>query len=347
MSMIENKLPKRIYTIEFLRIFFVFFIILGHIMQMYPNIKSSIYSFVDSTLMPTWFCVKYYSLIAGFLLYKKAILTDNHVFENIVHIYIRLFPTLLFFFILGYIFELTKIENLPYIISMTQGMSLGVADVIGWGDWFLGAYFWAVVLSFSLLVYFKNKAFFFMIPIIYISLCLRYNHPYEGWMKSYGYFIGNEFSRVLTCVMLGNLGGFISEKLKQPNNKYILFLCTILEMYCFFWCFYHIFTDKMSVLPTLISMLLLLILSSKSLGIVSQFFNSKNYIYYLSKYSFNVFLAAAFMQTIVQQKFFYLDGKVASLIIILGGILLGIAEYHLIEQKLVPYLKKYFKENIS
>lgn len=42
-----------------------------------------------------------------------------------------------------------------------------------------------------------------------------------------------------------------------------------------------------------------------------------------------------------------LSGETCALVILGGAIIIGIAEYHLIEQKLVPYLKKYFKENIS
>lgn len=310
---------KKIYMIEFFRVFFVFFIILGHLMQSYPDVKNTIYSVVGSKLIPTWFCVELFSLIGGFLIYKKAILTDENIFSNIGHIYIRLLSAVLFFFAIAYILGITHLYNLPYVLSMTQGMSLGIADAIGWGDWFIGAYFWSITFCFVLLAYFKEKAFIFLVPMAFILLGLRYNHPYPGWMKAYSNCLGTEFSRVLSCVVLGTYSCFISEHLHIHHRHLNSFFFGLFEFYCIYWCFCHILTDQMSPIAAIMCFCFLLIFGSKSAGFISKFLNKQSSIFYLSRYSFGIFLGVGMMQSLMLLHFSKLSSDVCSLVIT-GGV---------------------------
>ena len=56
--MIETrKTPHSLYAIEFLRVFFIFFIILGHIMERYSSVKDTVLNFFNTKYMQGWFCV--------------------------------------------------------------------------------------------------------------------------------------------------------------------------------------------------------------------------------------------------------------------------------------------------
>lgn len=108
---LENK--PRLYAIEFLRIFFVFFIILGHIMERYPEINQHTLAFFHTKAMYTSFGVEFFFIIGGFFLYKRMLSAPN-IFDLIKKIYTRLIPALL----MG-IFEYHIIEKkfVPWIIN--------------------------------------------------------------------------------------------------------------------------------------------------------------------------------------------------------------------------------------
>lgn len=69
-----NTLEKqpRLCTIEFLRIFFVFFIILGHCMETYPEVKTNALAFLYTKEMHTWFGVEFFFIIGGFFCVKEC-----------------------------------------------------------------------------------------------------------------------------------------------------------------------------------------------------------------------------------------------------------------------------------
>ena len=344
---LKNK--PRIYAIEFLRIFFVFFIIFGHIMQMYPDIKSSVYNFLNSDLVPTWFCVEYYSIIGGFFIYRNAYKNGN-LFDSIKHIYMRLFPAVFFLYFIALISGLAHIHMLPIILTMTQGMSIPIADAIGWGDWFTGAYFWASCFCISLLFYLKDKAFMFIVPLIYVLLVTQHHTTYPGWMKAYYGLIGSEFLRILYCVCLGALTSFLAQNLTFQKDKFARLLFTGLEVIFFYFCFRRIFYGNSVIsIVAITSFSLLLILMVNSAGIISYTLNKISQIHYLSRYTWSIFIGHAYWLTLLKDKGSELEfsNTIRCLIIIILAIMTGIFEYHIVEKKLVPWVISYFKKEVA
>ncbi len=340
---LEKK--PRLYAVEFLRIFFVFFIIFGHIMQMYPDIKSSVYNFLNSDLVPTWFCVEYYSIIGGFFIYRNC-LKNKNLFDSIKHVYMRLFPAVFFLYLIALINGLARIHMLPIILTMTQGISIPIADAIGWGDWFAGAYFWASCFCISLLFYLKDKAFMFMIPLIYVLLVTQHHTTYPGWMKAYYGLIGSEFLRVLYCVCLGALASFGAQNLTLPKDKFARFLFTVLEVILLYFCFRRIFYGNSVIsMVAITSFSLLLILIANSAGIISSTLNKISQIHYLSRYSWGIFIGHAYWLTFFQDRGSKLcfDDATCGLLSVGGAILIGIFEYHIVEKRVVPWVCKYFQ----
>lgn len=334
----------KIYSIEFLRIFFVFFIIVGHVMQVYPEIKDKIYSFLHSTMVPTWFCVEYYSIIGGFLIYRNF-RQEGSLFDKIKHIYARLAPTVLFLYFIAFLSGIVSIKFLVTVLTMTQGMSIPIADAIGWGDWFVGAYFWAACICLSLLYYFKDKAFLYTLPLMYICLVMLYHTGYPGWMKAYHNIIGTEFLRVLQCMGLGLVCGFLSKNLYFSKKKLAILVFSFLECVSIFYCFRKIFHgNSVDYLMALLWCGVFLILSSHCAGYLSALLNKIRRVTFFSKYCWNVFIGHAYILTLLKDKSnFGLGDTTCACIVLVGAIIVGILEYHLIENRFVPWIIKYFK----
>ena len=345
--MIQNKHSK-IFSIEFLRVFFVFIIIFGHCMQCYPEIKSLVYNFFKSDLVPTWFCVEYYAIIGGFLIYynwKKEV----NLFDRIKHVYIRLVPAVLLLYVLGLIFGLVTESNLPFVLTMTQGLSIPIADAIGWGDWFAGAYFWSSCLLISLLFYFKDKAFLYILPLIYVCLVMQHHTQAPIWMTSFHSIIGSEFLRIVYCMGIGMVAAFVSKNIEISKRKLSVFFASILEAICLYICFKKIIYGTMFFgITAILSLGIFLALAANSAGYISMFFNKMRKIYYVSRYSWSIFIGHAFVLTLIQKRlshYFNIDWISACISVFIGAIIFGIFEYHVIEKRLVPWVLNYFKKD--
>lgn len=346
-KLLISEKPKRIYSIEFLRIFFVFFIILGHCMQSYPEIKYFVHDLLGSNLVSTWFCVEYYSIIGGFLIYynKKE---ETRLFDRLKHVYLRLSPAVLFLYFLGLVFGLTTISNLLVVLTMTQGLSIPIADAIGWGDWFAGAYFWASCVFISLLFYFKDKAFMLILPLIYVCIVTQTNMTYPGWMKSYGGIVGTEFLRVLYCMGCGIVAAFLAKNLHFTKQKIPVLFASVLECICLYLCFKKIiYGNSLFGIISVLGCCIFLVLAANSAGYVSKFINKIKKINYLSKYAWSIFIGHAFVLTFLLDKSFDISQVMSCFIVFFGAIILGVFEYHVIEKKLVPWLLNYFSKDIS
>ena len=67
----EPAHSSKIWSVEFFRILFVFFIILGHCMQKYPQVRESVLGAFGTSFLRTGFGVEFFFVIGGFFLYHK------------------------------------------------------------------------------------------------------------------------------------------------------------------------------------------------------------------------------------------------------------------------------------
>ena len=339
---------NRLYCIEFLRIFFVFFIILGHIMGQYPGIRSEIFNFFHTKEMRTSLGVEFFFMIGGFFLYKR-ILTAPSIFDLIKKIYIRLIPALLFVFLLCALSFTTTIISFPTILSLTTGLSLP-GEVIGFGDWYVGVYFWCSLLFIAL--FYKNvkQGFLWAGILSYFAFSLQLHVSHE-WMDTYYKIIGTEFVRGIYSMTLGFVAAFLSEKVSLPQKKSIRFVFTLVEAYCFITIFNCIIRSSilnsvvrswrgyLNILEIEIVFTILLICISNSLGYITAYMNKIKNIRFLSKYAYGIFLGHI---PIIKYllKYTHLGDLTCFLIIIIGAVILGVLEYHIVEKKIVPWIEK-------
>ena len=344
-EIIEKKDQSNyLYSVEFLRIAFLSLIIIGHIGEILPYINRFILKFFGTSTFKGWFGVEYFFIIGGFFLYNKIQQADN-AFSLIKKIYARLVPTLLFIFLLCVVFTGSKIHQLPSILALTTGLSIP-SVTIGWGDWYVGVYFWSSCLLIGLFMTCKKQAFLFLCIIMYILICLEFNAPYLGWMKTYYTFIGNQFTRGICSMGIGMTAAFIATQLSLKKGPITEILCSIVEVLCIISTFSYLIFPKstpFTFLEIQIIFGILMISFNSSYGYISTILNNISYIKYISRYTYSIFLAhiipirlldSLSQKNISEFKVFFIVFGMAISICIL--------EYHLIEKKLVPWLKKCF-----
>lgn len=344
---LKNK--PRLYTIEFLRIFFIFFIILGHISEKYPEIKSSLLALFHTEEMHTWFGVEFMFIIGGFFLYKRILSTQNTL-EIINKIYIRLTPALLFVFLLCVFLGTAKMAKFPSILVLTTGLTIP-GEVTGWGDWYVGVYFWCSLLFIGLFYNNIKQGFLWTGILTYFTICLKFNAPYDGWMKTYYTIIGNQLVRGIYSMGIGITAAYLTDKIKVSNKKSIRVIFTILEAYFLICVFNHIVRTSHShfnFFEMEIIFAFLIFCIANSYGYISKYLNKFSKIQFISKYSYPIFLGhIPFITYLTSHASFGLASTTCGLIIIGGGVMTGIFEYHIVEKKLVPWVISYFNKEVA
>lgn len=351
MQMQTNALEKKpkLYAIEFLRIFFVFFIILGHIMEKYPEINNEMLGLLSTKKTQTWFGVEFFFMIGGFFLYRR-ILSAQNIFELIKKIYIRLVPALLFVFLLCVASGTVGMAGFPGILSLTTGLTIP-GEITGWGDWYVGVYFWCSLLFIGLFYNNIKQGFLWTGILAYFTLCLKFNAPYDGWMKTYYTVIGNQFVRGIYSMGLGIMAAYLADKIKVPNKKSIRVIFTVLEIYCLVCVFNYIARSshsRFNFLEIEVIFGILLICIANSLGYITSYLNKISKIQLISRYTYPIFLGhIPFIKYLLSHQNCGFDDTACGLIVLEGATLMGIFEYHVIEKKVVPWIAKYFTKEVA
>ncbi len=336
----------RLYAIEFLRIFFIFFIILGHIMERYPEIKSGVLSFLHTKEMNTGFGVEFFFIIGGFFLYKR-ILSPYNTFELIKKIYVRLVPALLFIFLICSVSKTVGFSHFPAILSLCTGLTIP-GEITGWGDWYVGVYFWCSLLFIGLFRNNIRQGFLWTAVLCYLTLCLKFNAPYDGWMKTYYTVIGNQVVRGVYSMGIGIVAAYLSDKVKVSKKKGVALFFTAFEVYCCVAIFNYVARSSHShvnfwEMETLFAALLICI--ANSLGYVTKYLNKFSKIQLVSRYAYPIFLGhIPFIKFLIQHPDYGFNYTTCGLIILGGAITTGVIEYHLVEKRIVPWVTLYFKK---
>lgn len=339
----KKSIPAKLFSIEFLRIFFVIFIILGHIMNKYPNVKTTILSFFHTTHMRTYFGVEFFFILGGFFLYNRIQKTES-VYDLLKKIYKRLAPALFFVFILCVVFGKLSFTKFPLILTLTTGMNIP-GEVTQWGDWYVSNYFWSCFLFIGLFRFYGKRAFFWVVILGYFALSLKINAT-VGDNGTYYTFIPGQFVRAVYSMGLGLITAFLSEKIVLQNGKISQILFTLFEIFAFYSIFNYIARSEVNTLSFWemeVIFAILLISIKSSYGWLSLFLNKLSKIDLVSRYCYALFLCHIVpLRALVYHHNYSLTDSQAITIIVVGAILLAVFEYHVIEKKAVPFLGKFF-----
>lgn len=334
-----NNCGSKVYTVEFLRLIFLFCIIYFHSFVSYWHNQEHdeyFYKFVLS--------VEYFFIIGGFFLYSN-IMKEKDSFRLIKKIYFRLVPALVFVFILCHIvsdYGPMSFSNLPLVIILVNGLSLFPDHIPGWGDWFIGVYFWSSCLYIALLNNKNNKNLLYVLILVYISTLYRTSmNSGNYYLTVLPFFIGHELFRGISSMGIGVVAGFVSSKMGNIRNKVIVRLFfTFIEIFCLMQLYYSLFVfPQIIYIKTFSIFAILMILISHSYGYISAFLNKQSWVSLFSRYAYSIFVMNMFFVRFLEKFRYGLSESSYISIFISGCIVFGILEYHLIEKSFFPYLK--------
>ena len=148
-------------------------------------------------------------------------------------------------------------------------------------------------------------------------------------------------------MMLGMVAAFISQNLSFHKGKLLRIAATILEGTVLYMLFDYMTYSRVrfSSLEVELALTLLMVSVAHSLGYISSIFNRVRWIQFFSRYTYPFLMGHAVMIKCVQKYASSLDNHYKAAMVIGGGILLGVIEYHLIERFLVPKIRSYLNQN--
>ena len=341
----------RLYTIEFLRVFFVAGIVFWHTSrQVCAGLGNSFLQFFDTKFYKSWFGVEGFFIIAGFFLYRSIIASKSSAFEHIKKIWIRLIPALLFAFTIlavSGIVHWWKVIDLLFFIPGT-----GLAPEVIWNsEWFMCVDFLISCLVIGLFNYSRKSAWVIVGVLTYFALSLQLHaHPvkYSNVIdKVYYTLITNGICRGWVCMMLGMLAAFISQNLSFHRGKLLRVAATILEGLALYMLFdYMTYSrERFSFLEVELALTLFMVSVAHSLGYISSILNRISWIQFFSRYTYPFLIGHAVMIKCVKKYASLLDNDYKGVMVIGGGILLAVIEYHLIEKFLVPKIRAYLRRD--
>lgn len=246
----------------------------------------------------------------------------------------------------------SQLECLP-IFSLPNWTQRFVGDwvLIGWGDWFVGAYFAVSCLFIGLFTMYRRKAWLWLCLLIFLALCIQVNvKPLKGLALG-GMFFGwipVSLVRGFTCMGLGMIAAGLSTQWQLRRTRLVRILATLLELGALVLMFKFMYRSSQvqynfSFIAVEFSFAFLLISVSHSWGLISTLVNRMSWVQLISRYTYSFLLAqAALFRYMDVNRSFHLERPVAALVILIAVIPVTLIEYHLIEGWLVPRLKRFF-----
>lgn len=330
---------KKNNSIEILRIFFTFTIIIFHIFGILDPKMETIFYARHARII-----VEFFYIISGYFLYKLFL--KNNDFNNMaIKKIFRLFPVVFVMVIFISIFEHQALYKLIPDLFLLSSIGIANKAVTGGYCWFVYPLFWISCLYFALLIIIKDKFKFNFLNIIMIYFSLVILSTYNIQFSYTTDNILNIFNAGMLRAIAGiGTGVFISMNLENINskikNKERVFL-TGIEIFLFIYLFAQlIFIKAKHTIPSSVVMLivfcLLFISFIYKLGYFSQLLDKFN-ISFLSKYCYCWYVAQCIPKEILPVDTNIYQYVALSLLI---TILTGIFAYHLIEKPAEKYLKK-------
>ena len=343
---------SRFYAIEFLRIIFISGIVFFHIIVQCTALRDSYLNFFHTSSHQLFFGVECFFIIGGFFLVRNLLRTPEKqtAFRRIQKLWWRLAPGLIFvFLILSFTNKGVSWRHFPVCLYLIPGTGLA-PGITGWGDYFIGTYFLISCLLIGLFTYQKNSAWLILSVTCYMLISLQTHiKPTLPKLEVGGiYFniIANGIVRGFTCMGLGALSAFLSENIRLKRRTVTRIVATGYEGLALFILFGYLSSTenfRFTALEMELSLSILLVSIAHNLGYISSLLNRMSWIMYFSRYTYSFLLG----HIIVIRWLLFPEGKYTAglslsqaLLVVVGGGVLAIIEYHIVERFIVPKIRE-------
>ena len=318
----KSVIRGRLYTVEFLRVFFVAGIIFWHTSrQVCVGLGNSFLQFFDTKIYKSWFGVEGFFILAGFFLYKSVSSHKIAAFERIRRLWIRLTPPIIFAFTILAILGIVRWWKLIDLLFLIPGTGLAPEVIYN----FMCVDFLISCLVIGLFNYSRKSAWVIVGVLTYFALSLQLHaHPvkYSNVIDMVYYtLITNGLCRGWVCMMLGMLAAFISQNLSFHRGKLLRVAATILEGMALYMLFDYMTYSRVRFSPLEVELALTLFMVSvaHSLGYISSIFNRMGWIQFFSRYTYPFLMGHAVMIKCVRKYALSLDNDYKAVMVIGGG----------------------------
>ena len=290
----------------------------------------------------------------------------NDIVNFICSKIVRLFPVLLFSILITMLFGLlgwAKINYITQFVNIFFLQTIGVTIAYKGINWYVSAYFWAIILYYCVFRIFKPKYSYFITAILtYFGCVLNINFTNgsfgrETVLHLFGLGLWRAVFGIGTGIFIFAIYNRIKdvEPVKLPKNKEIInkIVISIIEILCFYFIVYNMIFNHIAYREKLIFIILFSImffLFLQKQGILSKLLNNK-YLAYAGKYSYSIYVMqwVSFIMSGQIVKNINCSDGIGLLLFIVIPIITGIITYYLIEipvgKKLKNYLNYYFNKN--
>lgn len=344
----QQKKGKRVYFVEFLRVFLILSVFLVHVGdEIDTEMKKNILEFFGTGRWELAFAVQPFFIIGGFFLYGRLAKQGSiSVFSHIGKLWVRLMPGIIFCFTLLVIFGARKWWQFPFCFFPSADYGLP-GGLIGHSDWFVGVYFATSCLFIALVATLRRGAWIPICILMLICWCTWMTvKPNSVLMpgKMYFGFLTRRFAIGISCMGLGMVAGYLSAHWKPRKCLLLRLFATVIEGVALFMIFnfmyrrtlvqYHFIAVHLVTAALLIS-------AAHGWGYISAFLNRVSGVMYVSRYTYSLLLIQGMLVTYFHTNHnFGMDAHTCSLIVFTAAIPLVLIEYHVIEKWLTPIIKR-------
>ena len=347
---------KRLYNVDFLRLFFVILIVYYHIIP-HDYIQSNNLSvLISMNINSRWVGTignAALFIISGYFLAFSFDKKDKNFLQFAFHKLMRFYPTLCFAVLcMGAlsILHLVKFnvgQNILNLFLITQnGTSLTSQLTNLNATWFVCSLFWCSLFYFALYSIINDEyKFNFVVSIIsYFGAVLYINSNLRDFQIIFGIF-SKSGSIAISMIGLGILlRNFL---IKIENIKINYWLATLLESLLLFYLLHGFLIKKFkeTYLVIVIACCALFVLFILQQGVISRFFNKK-WIGNLSQYAFSIYIMqeVSFIGVKKIWMLFKVGTTNSAILMIIFSLLIcisvGILTYHIIEKPITNYYQR-------
>ncbi len=352
----QQKKGGRVYFVECLRIFLILSVFLVHVGDWIDaEMKKSILGFFGTSKWWLAFAVYPFFIIGGFFLYGRLSKEEAiDVFSHIGKLWVRLTPGVIFCYALLVTLGARNWWAFPFCLFPSCGYGLYPGHIlVGYSEWFIGVYFVTCRLFIALFATMRRGAWILICVLMLICWCTQISIKSGSVLKCGGMYYGfltPELTRAISCVGLGMIAGYLSAHWSPRTSISLRLVATAIEGLAIFMLFNLMYRTSLvhyHFIAVEIITAALLISAAHSWGYISSLLNRCSGIIYVSRYTFSLFIIQGMLVHFFRFNHnFGMDGHICSLIIFGAAVPLVLTEYHIIEKRITPAIKRALTKTI-